>query len=171
MKSNRMKFITVALVITVLGAAIGLAETARHGHWRGGPDAFGGPFGGHALRFMSHYLDLTSDQQAQMKQIMQNEKPNFKPLIQQLAQSRQQARQIAEAGTFDESQAQAYANQQAQIMAQLTVQKLKTANEMYKVLTPDQQTKLNDFLDKREQRMHQRFNQQQGPSTQQPSNQ
>lgn len=169
MKSNRMKFITAALVVTVLGAAIGLAETARHGHWgHGGPDMFGG---GHALRFMSHYLNLTDDQQAQIKQIMQAEKPNFKPLMEQLRQSRQQARQIAEAGTFDPAQAQAYANQQAQIMAQLTVQRLKAANEMYKVLTPDQQTKLNSFLDKRQQRMQQRFNQQQQNSDQPPANQ
>lgn len=165
MKSSPMKFITAAVVVAVLGAAIGLAETAR-GHWHdGGP----GMFGGHALHFMSHYLNLTEDQQAQMKQIMQNERPNFKPLMQQLRQSRQQARQIAEAGTFDESQAQAYANQQAQIQAQLTVLRLKTASEMYKVLTPDQQTKLNAFLDKRQQRMQQHSEQNQQPSAQQPA--
>lgn len=166
MRSNRWKFITAALAIAILGAGAALAEVGHRGHW-GGPDAFGV----RGLRFMSRYLNLTEDQQAQMKQIMQKEKPAFQPLMQQLKQVRAQERQIAEASTFDENQARTLATQQAQTMADLTVQKLRVESEMYQVLTSDQKTKLNQFLDQRGQRAGHRMRHQQSPDQQSPSSQ
>jgi periplasmic protein CpxP/Spy len=167
MKSNRWKFITAAIAVAVLGAAAALSATAGHGHWHGRGDAM---FGGPGMGFMGHYLNLTDDQKAQVKQIMQKEKPTFQPLMQQLRQSREQERQIAEASTFDESAARALATQRAQVMTDLTVQRLRVESELYQVLTPDQKTKLNDFLDKRAQRFQQHQQQPQSQD-QAPSNQ
>ena len=55
--------------------------------------------------------------------------------------------------TFDEAKAQALAAQQAQTVAQLTVEKTRIRVADDQILTPDQKTKLNAILDKREQRM------------------
>lgn len=170
MKPTLWKWMAATLAIAIIGAGAALAEVGHRGHW-GGPNAFGGP----NLHFMARYLNLTDDQQAQMKQIMQKEKPAFQPLMQQLKQVRLQERQITEAATFDENQARTLANQQAQTMAELTVQRLRVQSEMYQVLTADQKTKLNEFFDHRQQRFSQHQHNQQTPDQQgaspQPQNQ
>ena len=63
--------------------------------------------------------------------------------------------QLIESGTFDEAKAQSIATQAAQIRAQLEVQHARMASEAYQVLTPEQKTKLADFIAKREQRFEQ----------------
>jgi len=169
-KSTLWKWIALALAVSIIGAGAALAEVGHRGHW-GSANAFGG----RNLHFMARYLNLTEDQQAQIKQIMQKEKPAFQPLMQQIKQARSQERQIVEAESFDENQARTLANQQAQTMAELTVQKLRAESEMYKVLTPEQKTKLNEFLDRRQHRFSHHQNNQQMPDQQgtnpQPKNQ
>jgi Spy/CpxP family protein refolding chaperone len=91
--------------------------------------------------------------------------------MQQMRQNRLQERQLVEAGTFDQAQAQALATQQSQTVAQLTVERLRTQSQLYQILTPDQKTKLNDFLDKRAQRFQQHQQQQPDQQQSQPSNQ
>jgi Spy/CpxP family protein refolding chaperone len=89
-------------------------------------------------------LDLTDQQKTQMKAIMQKEGPAMKPLFQQLHQSETQLRQFAE-GTYDDAKVRGAAAQQAQIQAELTVQRTKIHNELYQILTPEQQTKLKEL--------------------------
>jgi len=112
-----------------------------------------GMFEGHMLHFFTDYLDLTDAQQAQVKDIMAKEKPALKPLMQQMAQSHQQIRELTMAGTFDEAKVRTLATQQAQTMTEMIVQKARIESEMIQILTPEQKTKLNDFMAKREQRM------------------
>ena len=63
---------------------------------------------GHGMGFMARYLNLTDDQKAQMKAIMQKEHPAMKPLFQQQHQIDQQLRQYVE-GPFDEAKVQTLA--------------------------------------------------------------
>jgi len=112
-----------------------------------------GMFEGHMLHFFTDYLDLTDAQQAQVKDIMAKEKPALKPLMQQMAQSHQQIRELTMAGTFDEAKVRTLATQQAQTMTEMIVQKARIESEMIQILTPEQKTKLNDFMAKHEQRM------------------
>jgi periplasmic protein CpxP/Spy len=107
---------------------------------------------GHMLGFVADYLDLTDAQQAQIKQIKSSAKPAMKPLFEQERQSHQQMRQLVLSGSFDQAKAQAIANQEAQVHAQLEVQRASLSAQIYQVLTADQKTKLNQFLAKREQR-------------------
>jgi periplasmic protein CpxP/Spy len=165
MKSNRLKFLCAALVVTLLATVAAISETTGpHGHWhRSGEGMFGGP----GFGFMLHSLDLTDAQKTQAKQIMTNEKATFKPLMQQMRQNRLQERQIIEAANFDQAQASALAAQQSQTMTQLTVERMKMESQIYQILTPDQKTKLNTMLDKRTQRFQQ--HQQQQNDQQQPN--
>ncbi|HWF92618.1 MAG TPA: Spy/CpxP family protein refolding chaperone [Terriglobales bacterium] len=169
MKSNRLKFIGAALVVTLLVAITAVSETAgRHGRW-GGHD---GMFGDAGFGFMIHRLDLTDAQRAQAKQIMTNGKSAFQPLMQQMRQNRAQERQLVEAASFDQAQAQSLAAQQAQTIAQMSVEKMRVESQLYQILTPDQKTKLNAILDKRAERFQQhQQNQQQPDQQQQPLNQ
>ena len=48
-------------------------------------------------------------------------------------------------GLFDQAKVQALATQKAQIQAQITVQETRIHNEMYQLLTPDQQSQLKQL--------------------------
>jgi periplasmic protein CpxP/Spy len=152
MKIHRTKIFIAAVAILLLGA-IAVSQTIRKAGYR----HRGGMFGGHMLAFYAHRLDLTEAQQAQMKDIMTKEKPALKPLLLQLAQTRHQMRQLEEGENFNEAQVRALATQQSQAMTELIVQKARIESEMLQVLTPDQKTKFKEMMDKHEQRMTNRL--------------
>jgi periplasmic protein CpxP/Spy len=151
MKSKSILLVSVALVLAVT-AAVGISQTVKSAHMHGG--MYGsGMFEGHMLHFFTDYLDLTDAQQAQVKDILAKEKPVMEPLMQQMAQSHQQIRELTVSGTFDEGKVRALATAQAQTMTEVIVQKARIESEMIQVLTPEQKTKLNEFMTKHEQRM------------------
>src|SRR5947209_15210990 len=124
MRSDQMKSIRIRLLVAafaVLTASlVARSQTAdeappahMHGH------EFAG--GEHMMGFFAKKLNLTDDQKAQMKAIMQKEHPTMKPLFQQEHQLDTQLRQYVE-GNFDQAKVQALAQQKAQVQAQLTVQ-------------------------------------------------
>jgi len=157
MKANSIKIPLIALAAIVV-VSVAVSQNVRRAHWRGD-----GMVGGHGLAFFTHRLDLTDAQQAQAKDILAKEKPTLQPLFQQLAQTRHQLRQFEESGNFEEAQVRTIATQQAQTLAELTVQKARIEAELVKILRPDQKTKLTQIMDRREQRM-QRFMDQHPPA-------
>jgi Spy/CpxP family protein refolding chaperone len=150
MKSIRFRFLVAALAV-MLGAAIAKSQTTdapapppMRGH------EFG--MGGHRMGFFAKYLNLSDAQREQMKAVMQKERPTLKPLMQQIHQTRLQLKQYEE-GTYDEAKVQALATQQTQTMVQLTVQKTRIHNELFQLLTADQQAKMKEFEASREAHM------------------
>ena len=101
-------------------------------------------FGGPTMGFFADKLGLTDAQRVQMKTIMEKERPAMKPLFAQNRAIEQQLHQYAE-GSYDEAKVRTLATQQAQIQADLTVQKTRIHNEMFQVLTPDQQAQLKEL--------------------------
>ncbi|HEX3820996.1 MAG TPA: Spy/CpxP family protein refolding chaperone [Candidatus Sulfotelmatobacter sp.] len=157
MKSIRTRLLIAAMAV-LIGTAVAHSQTAEpvaaptagmRGHGFGMGDHMG---------FLAKQLNLTDEQQTQMKSIMQKEHPAMKPLMQQQRQIDQQLRQYVE-GTFDQAKVQALANQKAQLQAQITVQETRIHNEMYQVLTADQQSQLKQLEAQRQERMQQRMNQ------------
>jgi periplasmic protein CpxP/Spy len=161
MKSHRTKIFIVAVTLVLLGA-VAVSQTMRRTGYGRGHGMFGE---GRMMAFFAHRLDLTDAQQAQVKDILAKEKPALKPLFAQLAQGRQQMRQLEENGTFDEAQVRALATQQSQTITELMVQKARIKSELLAVLTPDQKAKFKDMMDKRDQRMMNRM-QNQAPENQ-----
>ena len=150
MKSIRLRFLVAALAV-LLGNAIAKSQTAdappppsMHGH------EFG--IEGHMMGFFAKYLDVTDDQKAQMKAVMQKERPTMKPLMQQLHQMDAQLKQYEE-GTYDAAKVQAVVAQQAQTFVQLKVEEARIHSELFQLLTPDQQSKMKEFEANREARM------------------
>jgi periplasmic protein CpxP/Spy len=151
MKSIRFRFLVAALAV-LFAAAVANSQTAdappmhrMHGH----------EFGfGHddVMGFFADYLNLSDAQQAQMKEILQKEHPAMKPLFEQLHQTEQQLRQYVE-GAYDETKVRALASQQAQTLAELTVQKTRIHNQLFQVLTPDQQARMKEFEARHDARM------------------
>jgi periplasmic protein CpxP/Spy len=152
MKSIRFRLL-IAAVAVLLGTALAKSQTPAdpppppmHGHGH----EFGR--GERMMGFFADYLDLSDAQRAQMKTIMQKEHPAMKPLFQQSHQIDLQLRQYAE-GTYDEPKVRALAAQKAQVETELTVQKTRIHNELFQVLTADQQAKMKDFQARHEARM------------------
>ncbi|MGA8153098.1 MAG: Spy/CpxP family protein refolding chaperone [Terriglobales bacterium] len=153
---------SLSAVLILMLATVAGAQTAPPPHRMHGM-AGEGMFDGGVFPFFSQYLDLTDEQHAQIKQIFANAKPTMQPLMQQERQSRQAMMQLVASGNFDQAKAQTIAAQESQIHAQIEVQHALLASQAYQVLTPDQRTKLNDFLAKREQRFEKHM-QEQPPS-------
>ena len=151
------KFAIVAAVsVAVLAAALALHAEAKFRHasekW-GGP-----PMAGRFLQHMADVLDLTDAQQAQVKSMWQAEQPNIMPLVQQLANAHQQMVAVTAGGKFDQAQVQTIANQQAQTIAQLIVEKQKLQSQVYSILTPDQQAKFAHLQQRHMDRMQKWLN-------------
>jgi Spy/CpxP family protein refolding chaperone len=161
MKSFRYRLLIAALAV-LMGTVAGHSQTAEdapptppmHGHRM----AMGMGMGGH-MGFLAKQLNLTDDQKSQMKALWQKERPAMKPLFQQQRLIDQQLRQYVE-GSFDQDKVQALANQKAQIQAQMTIAETRIHNQMYQLLTPDQQSQLKQIEAKHEARMQQHMNQQ-----------
>ena len=133
MKSTRIRILTIGAAV-LLAVAAAIAQ-GRHGHCgRGGSD--------HMLGFFTRALDLTSDQQAQVKAIWEKEKPALQPLMQQMHQNHAAMRALQASGPFDEVKTRALATQNAQTMIEVQVQHARIKSEMMQVLTADQKTKL-----------------------------
>lgn len=147
MKSSRSKIVLSVGLALMLVAGVAAAEHLHRAHMREG-----GMFGEHALSFFADYLNLTDAQQSQIKQIIAKEKPTLQPLWEQEHQSHQAMIQLVASGNFDEAKAQAIAQQAGQTHTQLMLEHARVAAEAYQVLTPDQKTKLSEFLAKRQQR-------------------
>lgn len=158
MKSIRFRVLVAALAV-LFGTAIARSQTAdattqpppsMHMHEFG----LGGPMMWH----LAQKLNITEDQRTQMKAVLQKERPTVEPLMQQDHQIDMQLRQYVE-GTFDQAKVQALAAQKAQIQVQLTVQQTRIHNELYQLLTPDQQSQLKQLEAQHQQRMQERMNQ------------
>lgn len=149
MRDSRVRWIAIALAVTLLGAVALSEATAtmhRHSHR-------GGMFGGPMVRILSRQLDLTEAQRAQVHDILLKEKPTMQPMMRQMAQNRSQITQLELNGVFDEAQIRSLATQQAQAMSDLIVQRARVESELIQVLTPDQKTKLGQILATHQQRM------------------
>jgi len=164
MKSLRFRFVAAALAV-LLGTVIAHSQTteaqstttapaapAHHAMHRHAlhPARYG-------MRFFPRSLNLTEAQHEQIRSIMQKERPTLQPLMQQLHQSRQQLHQYEE-GTYDEAKVRAVATQVAQTQAELMVQQTRIHNEMFQVLTPDQQAQMKQIEANRAARMQERMN-------------
>jgi len=165
MKSIRFRFLIAALAV-LLGTAISRAQSAdaqdappappmHHGYGMGE---------GHMMRFFAKKLNLTDEQKTQMHSIMQKEHPAMKPLRQQEHQIDLQLRQYVQ-GTYDEAKVRALAAQKAQVQVELTVAETRVHNELYQILTPDQQTQVKQMLAQHEARMQARMQEHQAPAS------
>jgi len=155
MKSLGLRFLMAALAV-LLGTAIAKSQTAADAP---PPPPMHGPghefgMGEHMMGFLARSLNLTDEQKTQMKAIMQKERPAMKPLFEQSHQIDLQLRQYAQ-GTYDEAKVRALAAQKAQVQINLTVAETRIHNQLFQLLTADQQSQLKQMEADHEARMEQ----------------
>lgn len=152
----------LAVIATAFALSAGIAVAQEEGH---GPMHHGMEM--HGLGLPLHELDLTADQHAQIKQIMQNEKPTLKPLMQQEMAAHQQLIQLVTSGAYDQTKAAAIAAQESQTHVQLVVEYTKIASQIYPLLSSDQKAKLADIIAKHQQHMQEHMQGQSEPGSDQ----
>jgi Spy/CpxP family protein refolding chaperone len=151
MKSFHLRLLIAALAV-LLGTAIAKSQIAD-----APPPMHGHEFAmEHMMGFFARNLDLTEAQQSQIKAILQKEHPVIRPLLHQLHQNELQLRQYAE-GSYDEAKVRTLAAQQSQTQIELAVQTTRIHNELFQILTADQQAKMKEMEANHEARMQQRM--------------
>ena len=94
------------------------------------------------LRHVMRDLNVTSDQKAQLRQILAKERVQMEPLLGQVMQAHQKLEAQTANGQFDEAAVRNAVAGQTQNITELLVAKERIKSEVMAVLTPDQRTKL-----------------------------
>ena len=130
------------------GPAHGQAHHAHAGHRHGEHD--GGMMGKGMLRG----LNLSEAQRDLVFSIMHTQAPAMREQTKQVRKARQDLQALAMAGDLDDSRLRAAADRASRAMADLAVLRTRTHNEVFKVLTAEQQAQLRARIEQRHQHGH-----------------
>lgn len=95
-------------------------------------------------------LGLSEEQQAKVEQLRQEAQPALGSLREKLDALRRERREAGSPKTFDEAAIRAHVAKVAAIKADLAVRAAKLRADVYSVLTPEQQQKLEEMRAARE---------------------
>jgi|CXWL01.1.fsa_nt_gi protein CpxP len=146
--------------VALSGALLFLGVTAVHsqppGGGRGGFGGFGGhghhggPGGGPAM-FLLHGLDLTDDQESQIKALHEAQEETIEAQSEALGEARKALHQMVLSGTYTEAAAAPYAAQIGTASAEMARLHAKLGSEIYNLLTPEQRTEISERMAKFEE--------------------
>ena len=141
----------VAVVVLATGAIFVIGQkVARHHGGPGHGKGHGGPM--MALRG----LDLTDEQKAKVKEIMEASRTTVEPLMQQKHANHKQIAELGVNGAFDQVKVEALAAEQGNITAKLIVEKEKAKAQVFAILTDEQKAKAAEMRTKFEERFKNR---------------
>jgi protein CpxP len=149
MKKRSIAILAVAAIL-VIGGIFVIAQRAAH---RGFGDR--GMHGGPGAMMMLKRLDLTSDQQAKVKEIFEANKGTVQPIREQLKANHEKLAALG--GTFDEAQVTAIAKEQGDLMSQLIVARQKVRSQIFAILTDEQKAKAEQMRQEMKQRFQNRM--------------
>jgi protein CpxP len=98
-------------------------------------------------------LDLTDEQKAKVKEIMETTRTSVEPLREQMKANHIKIRDLSTDGTFDQAAVEALANEQGSITAKLIIEKEKAKAQVFAILTDEQKAKAAEMRAKFEERM------------------
>ncbi len=150
------KIITAILAIALV--SIGSIFIFAQNDNEGGKEKYKRGFG-HRGGFerLAKKLNLTDTQKEQAKQIMEASKSKVQPLKESMKSIHQQLDAATADGQFDEAQVQALASQQANITAQLIVEKERTQSQLFAILTPEQQAQAKQLKEQMKEKFKGKF--------------
>lgn len=134
-------------------SAHGHPHHARAEHRRGDHD--GGGHGGAMMgKGLLRGLNLSEAQRDRVFTIMHSQAPVMREQAKQVRQARQDLQALALAGELDDSRLRAAADRVSRAMADMAVLRARTHHEVFKVLTPEQQSQLRARLAERQHHGH-----------------
>jgi protein CpxP len=139
-KSHRL-FASAALVAASLLATAPAFANEKGSCDRPHAGKIGAHGGKHGFHAKLKELNLTEAQQAQVKDIMEKQKPQREARWKDLRESHKSLYEAARSENYDAAKVRDLANKQAQLKAEATVQRIETMREVYALLTPEQKQK------------------------------
>ena len=106
-------------------------------------------------------LDLTSDQQIQIKRILDNIKENKMYLKSKRKENRKTFRALIESENFDETKANTLISQIKDVRGDKMLENVKSRHQIWQLLTVDQREKLQQVRTKWKGKRHHRLNKKQ----------
>lgn len=97
--------------------------------------------GKHGFHEKFKELNLTDAQQAQVKAIMEKQKPQREAKWKELRESHQALHEATRGDQYDAAKVRELANKQAQLKADMTVMRIESMRQVYALLTPEQKQK------------------------------
>ena len=128
----------VALGLLVAGSMFAIAQMS------GGKDRGAMRFGkgrGHDMAMPLRGLDLTDEQKAQVKQIVDQSRSAIEPIEQQMRDGRAKLVELSQAGSFDQAQVESLASEQGKLLAAMIVERQKTRAAVFSLLNDEQKAK------------------------------
>jgi len=138
------------LIIALLLPGMVLAEPPFHGdspygdfrphhHGRGGDDP------DHLPGFL-HDIDLSTQQQADIKNLLKTSRAKFDPKVEEVKKVESELHRLSFSNDFSEQKIQALLDKSASTHQALALQKATVDNSIYKLLTDDQKQKLQSNI-------------------------
>lgn len=159
------------LLATLITAAMGVGSTAYAEPYYGGDQSYGNHqghqqgkhFGGKKGRSierrvtkMAQHLGLSESQKQQIKSLMESNKASMQPLREQMRSVHQSLRQLNPASNNFLSQLNNLADQKASLDRRITVARGQHRQQIFNLLTPEQQTKMQTMKAERMQKRMER---------------
>jgi len=118
-----------------------------------GPGPRHGFGGGQFLGGMAKHLNLTDEQKAEIRKILEAERELMKPVHEQLRENRQALNEVTKDGQFNEAQVTKLAEQQGDLVAQTIVSRERVQAQIWQLLTPEQREKASQVRERTKDRM------------------
>ena len=149
---RRFPILTLSALVTLV--ALGGAVVAAQGPGPGGPRRHGPGFGpgGRQAGLALRALDLTDAQREQVRQLTQQHREQTRALVERAEAAREAQRQAMDATPFIEQQIRAAMQALAEVQTELAVQQARLQSDIYPLLTPEQQQRLQEMRAEREGR-------------------
>jgi len=142
----------IAIAILAAGAVFVVAQKATDHHFGGRGRGFGR---GHGM--MLQALNLTDEQKAKVKSIMEASRTSLKPTFEALRDNHRKMETLTANGAFDEGQVSALAAEQGSLMAKMTVERARVKSQIAAILTDEQKAKAAQMREQFKQKMQERF--------------
>jgi Spy/CpxP family protein refolding chaperone len=97
-------------------------------------------------------LDLTDEQKAKAKELMEAAKTSAEPFKEQILANHEKIRGLGTDGKFDQAQVEALATEQGNLMSKMIVEKEKVKAQIFALLTDEQKVKAAEMRTKFEER-------------------
>ena len=139
---NRI-LVFAGIAVLVIGATVFALGHARYGY---GQERREGP--GPTPEMVDHMakeIGLNAEQTTQIKALLEAARAGEESQHAKLDELHKQLEAATANGQFDEARVREIANQQAQIMADQTVEHLRLKSKAYSILTPEQRIKADEM--------------------------
>jgi len=139
------RILTIAgIAILVIGATVLALGHGRYGQGKGEHRRGHGP-SPEMVDHMAKEVGLNADQTTKIKALFEAARTGGESQHAKLEELHKQLEAATANGQFDETKVREIANQQAQIMADRTVEHLRLKSKAYSILTPEQRTKADEL--------------------------